>query len=167
MYLCYIIYGKHHSLLACWDSHSFRSVSKSTCTPLAANFLCCRSKLLSNFFCRRSRSLRRNSSAGIGSPEQVTGCALWAGRPGPFLVCSFFLHFARRFWNHTCKIKLVIYCKFIILAYNTAYLYLTYYLFWQNKLTPGTLSTPVVGFREFPPTWSRDTISYCMYFPDV
>jgi len=113
MYLCYIIYGKHHSLLACWDSHSFRSVSKSTCTPLAANFLCCRSKLLSNFFCRRSRSLRRNSSAGIGSPEQVTGCALWAGRPGPFLVCSFFLHFARRFWNHTCKIKFVIYCKFI------------------------------------------------------
>lgn len=96
---------KNHLLFACWDSHSLRNVSKSTCTPLAANFLCCLSKLLSNFFCLRSRSLRRSSSAGIGSPEHVTGCALCAGRPGPFLVCSFFLHLARRFWNHTYQKK--------------------------------------------------------------
>ena len=36
-----------------------------------------------------------------GSPEQVWGCALWAGRPGPFFVFSFFLYFALLFWYHT------------------------------------------------------------------
>ena len=53
----------------------------------------------------RSRSFRSSSSAGIGSPEQVWGWALCAGRPGPFLVCSFLRHLARRFWNHTCFLK--------------------------------------------------------------
>lgn len=46
-------------------------------------------------------SLALSSLGGIGSPEQVWGWALCAGRPGPFFVCSFFLHFARRFWNQT------------------------------------------------------------------
>lgn len=38
----------------------------------------------------------------MGSPEQVCGCALCAGLPGPFLVCSRLRHFALRFWNQTC-----------------------------------------------------------------
>ena len=37
----------------------------------------------------------------IFSYLQVCGCALCAGRPGPFLVLSCFRHLARRFWNHT------------------------------------------------------------------
>lgn len=47
-------------------------------------------------------SLARSSFGGIGSPEHDCGWALWAGRPGPFFVCSFFRHLARRFWNQTC-----------------------------------------------------------------
>lgn len=39
-------------------------------------------------------SLARISSGGIGSPEHVCGWALWAGRPGPFFVCSLFRTFA-------------------------------------------------------------------------
>lgn len=70
---------------------------------LAANFRCCRSNDFNNFFCSFWRSFRWSSSGGIGSPLQLCGWALWAGLPGPFFVCSFFLHFARRFWNHTCN----------------------------------------------------------------
>lgn len=88
-------------LLRCWVSHSARRLAMSTWMPLRANFFCCFSKDLSSFFSLRSRSFRSNSSAGIGSPEQVCGWALWAGRPGPFFVCSFFRHLARRFWNQT------------------------------------------------------------------
>ena len=51
----------------------------------------------------RSRSRRARSSSEMGSPLQVCGWALWAGRPGPFRVFSFLRHFARRFWNQTCK----------------------------------------------------------------
>lgn len=69
----------------------------------AANFLCCRSRAFSNFFCRLSLSFLLNSSGGIGSPLQLWGWALCAGLPGPFFVCSFFLHFALLFWNHTWK----------------------------------------------------------------
>jgi len=53
------------------------------------------------FLASRCSSLRLSSSAGIGSPLHVCGRALCAGRPGPFFVFSFFLHFARLFWNHT------------------------------------------------------------------
>lgn len=49
------------------------------------------------------RSRACSSGSGIGAPLQLCGCALWAGRPGPFLVCSFLRHLARRFWNQTCK----------------------------------------------------------------
>lgn len=90
-------------LLRCWVSHSARRLARSTWIPLRANFFCCFSSDLSSFFSFRSRSLRSNSSAGIGSPEHVCGCALWAGRPGPFFVCSFLRHFARLFWNQTFK----------------------------------------------------------------
>lgn len=69
----------------------------------AANFLCCRSRAFNNFFCRLSLSFLLNSSGGIGSPLQLWGWALCAGLPGPFFVCSFFLHFALLFWNHTWK----------------------------------------------------------------
>lgn len=54
----------------------------------------------------RLSSRMRSSSSGIGTPLHVRpGCsrACWAGRPGPFLVFSRFLHLARRFWNHTCE----------------------------------------------------------------
>ena len=91
------------AFLPCCCSHSLRRVAMSTAMPLAASLRCCLSKDLRSFFSLRSLSLRRSSSSGIGSPLQVCGCALCAGRPGPFLVCSFFLHFARRFWNHTCN----------------------------------------------------------------
>ena len=37
---------------------------------------------------RRSSSRRVISSGSIGSPLHVSGCALWAGRPGPFRVFS-------------------------------------------------------------------------------
>jgi hypothetical protein len=30
---------------------------------------------------------------------------LCAGRPGPFFVCSFLRHLARRFWNQTCNTR--------------------------------------------------------------
>lgn len=43
------------------------------------------------------RSLALSSLAEMGSPEQDCGCALCAGRPGPFFVCSRFRHFARLF----------------------------------------------------------------------
>lgn len=93
------------NLLRCWVSHSARRLAMSTWMPLSASFFCCFSKDLSSFFSLRSRSFRSNSSAGIGSPEQVCGWALWAGRPGPFFVCSFLRHLARRFWNHTYFIR--------------------------------------------------------------
>ena len=51
-------------------------------------------------------SLLSISSGGMGSPEQVWGCALWAGRPGPFFVLSSFRHLARLFWNQTWKTKM-------------------------------------------------------------
>jgi len=57
--------------------------------------------------CRRSfrwslsRSRRHSSSGGIGTPLQVNGRTLCAGRPGFLRVCSFLRHLARRFWNHT------------------------------------------------------------------
>ena len=70
---------------------------RGTDLPLRASFFCCFSSDLRSFLSLRSRSLRSNSSAGIGSPEQVCGCALCAGRPGPFFVCSFLRHLARRF----------------------------------------------------------------------
>jgi hypothetical protein len=54
-----------------------------------------------------------SSFGGIGSPEQDWGCALWAGRPGPFFVCSFFRHFARRFWNQTCNNKKIMFNLYI------------------------------------------------------
>ncbi len=53
------------------------------------------------FFSTRSNSRRAISSGSIGSPLQVVGWELWAGRPGPFFVFSFLRHLARRFWNHT------------------------------------------------------------------
>jgi len=55
------------------------------------------------FFASRCSSRLSSSSGGMGSPLQVCGCALCAGRPGPFFVCSRLRHFARRFWNHTCN----------------------------------------------------------------
>lgn len=60
-----------------------------------------RSSCLRSFFSLRSDSRLSISAADKGSPEQVWGCELWAGRPGPFLVFSFLRHFARRFWNQT------------------------------------------------------------------
>ena len=89
-------------LFRCCVSHSARRLAMSTWMPLSANFFCCFSSDLSSFFSLRSRSFRSSSSAGIGSPEHVCGWALWAGRPGPFFVCSFLRHLALRFWNHTC-----------------------------------------------------------------
>lgn len=59
--------------------------------------------------------MARNSSIGIGSPEQVCGWALCAGRPGPFLVCSFFRHLARKFWNHTCNATRIFVYKYKLL----------------------------------------------------
>lgn len=56
----------------------------------------CRYNLFKTYF-----SFAFNSFGGIGSPEHDCGWALCAGRPGPFFVCSFFRHLARRFWNHT------------------------------------------------------------------
>ena len=82
-------------------SHSRRKVAMSTAIPFAASFRCCRSSDFRSFFSRRSRSLRSSSSSGMGSPLHVCGCALCAGRPGPFFVCSFLRHLARRFWNQT------------------------------------------------------------------
>ena len=63
-----------------------------TCLVSFLSLLCC--------------SLLSISSGGMGSPEQVWGWALWAGRPGPFLVLSSFLHLALLFWNQTWKTKL-------------------------------------------------------------
>ena len=60
---------------------------------------------LVSFLSLRCCSRLSISSGGMGSPEQVWGWALWAGRPGPFLVLSCFLHLARLFWNQTWKIK--------------------------------------------------------------
>lgn len=57
------------------------------------------------FFSILLSSLRAISSGSMGSPLQLVGWALWAGRPGPFFVFSFFLHLALRFWNHTCGEK--------------------------------------------------------------
>ena len=85
------------------DSHSRRKVVMSTTIPFAASFRCCRSSDFRSFFSRRSRSLRSSSSSGMGSPLHVCGWALCAGRPGPFFVCSFLRHLARRFWNQTCN----------------------------------------------------------------
>ncbi len=65
--------------------------------------LTCRMSLRS----RRCCSRRLISSGGMGSPLQVWGWALWAGRPGPFFVLSSFRHLARRFWNHTCNKKII------------------------------------------------------------
>ena len=58
------------------------------------------------FFSSLSCSLRLISSSSSGTPLQVWGWALCAGRPGPLRVCSFFRHLARRFWNHTWKHKI-------------------------------------------------------------
>lgn len=69
--------------------------------PLARSFRACRSRAFWSFFRRRARSRARSSAGGMGSPEQDWGWALWAGRPGPFFVCSFLRHLARRFWNQT------------------------------------------------------------------
>ena len=65
------------------------------------SFFCCFSNCFNNFFSRLSRSFLSSSSGEMGSPEQVCGCALCAGRPGPFFVFSFLRNLARRFWNHT------------------------------------------------------------------
>lgn len=73
--------------------------------PLARSFRACLSRAFWSFFRRLALSLALSSAGGIGSPEQDWGWALWAGRPGPFFVCSFFLHLARRFWNHTWNQK--------------------------------------------------------------
>lgn len=79
----------------------------ATLTPgftfACCSLLACLSSCFLSFFSRLSLSLRSISSGGIGSPEQVCGWALCAGRPGPFFVFSFFRHLARRFWNHTWK----------------------------------------------------------------
>ncbi|OCT55350.1 hypothetical protein XELAEV_18002774mg [Xenopus laevis] len=60
-------------------------------------FFSCLRFFLSNF----SSSFLAISSGSMGSPLQVVGWELWAGLPGPFLVFSFFLHLALRFWNQT------------------------------------------------------------------
>ena len=60
---------------------------------------------LVSFLSLRCCSRLSISSGGMGSPEQVWGWALCAGRPGPFLVLSCFLHLARLFWNQTWKQK--------------------------------------------------------------
>ena len=60
---------------------------------------------LVSFLSLRCCSRLSISSGGMGSPEQVWGWALCAGRPGPFLVLSSFLHLARLFWNQTWQQK--------------------------------------------------------------
>ena len=61
----------------------------STWIPLAASFFCCFSSCFINLRSLRLASFRMSSSWEMGSPEQVWGWALWAGRPGPFLVFDY------------------------------------------------------------------------------
>ena len=77
--------------------------------------LTCRVSFLSLLCCSRLSI----SSGGIGSPEQVWGWALWAGRPGPFLVLSCFLHLARLFWNQTWQQKRRVKNMFIFTLVNS------------------------------------------------
>lgn len=84
-----------------WLRYSRFRDTKSTAMPLARSFRAWRSRAFCSFFRRRARSRARSSAGGIGSPEQDWGWALWAGRPGPFFVCSFLRHLARLFWNQT------------------------------------------------------------------
>lgn len=72
------------------------SPAKSLFCDLRSLFSCFRF-----FFSILSSSLRAISSGSMGSPLQVVGWELCAGRPGPFFVFSFFLHLALRFWNQT------------------------------------------------------------------
>lgn len=68
---------------------------------LVSERLAWRSSCLRSFRSFRWSSRFKISSLERGSPEQVCGCELCAGRPGPFLVFSFLRHFARLFWNQT------------------------------------------------------------------
>lgn len=96
-----------------WLKYSRFKATRSTAIPLARSFLAWRSKAFCSFFLLLARSRARSSAGGMGSPEQDCGWALWAGRPGPFLVCSFFRHFALRFWNQTWKEKEFCYWRFL------------------------------------------------------